>query len=451
MEFKQTPDSGTDAIKYLSAAKGAAEYIRTFQVEDSNGIYWSQDQSADLSLYSGASGILLFFLQLFQVTGDPSYMKDAERAGDYIVSHFQKEPFPLPVESPSPYAFLRHNECSLYLGGFSGIAFSLLNLHKYSNINTYRDTAYRLTEYVVSQAAEAEGGVYWNGYSGIFHDAGVILYLIHASEYFHEPKWLDIAAKAGCAIISNGININGDSTLYLCVQDRLGNYQTEDFTFMPNFEHGTAGISYAIAALAKATNDPRFIAAAKRGANYLIEQSVATEHGRLIPYLLPENPGNIFYLGYCNGPVGSSRPFLLLYNLTHEQKYLDMYNNLMRGMIDFGVPEQRSAGYWNNFNLCCGTAGFIGCFMDAYDTLKEECYKDLMVRSGNVLLANAQVDGQTVSWSSALVRLEPDNISNVNGYMNGNAGIGKALLHLYTFLEQKNSVQLIKLPDEVIC
>ena len=70
-----------------------------------------------------------------------------------------------------------------------------------------------------------------------------------------------------------------------------------------NIAHGTAGISYALATLASAANEPGFAAAAADGAAYLC--SVARTDGGTCAVHHHEVDGTDLYtLGFCSGPPG---------------------------------------------------------------------------------------------------------------------------------------------------
>ncbi len=77
-------------------------------------------------------------------------------------------------------------------------------------------------------------------------------------------------------------------------------------SYMPNFEFGTAGVAFVLARLYAETGDPAFLDAARAGVAHL--QAIATLHdGAALLYHREPDMTDLFYLGYCGGPVGSAR------------------------------------------------------------------------------------------------------------------------------------------------
>src|SRR2546425_13365361 len=72
---------------YREAALEAARWIRASAVQTSPGITWPADprdpKSVNNSLYSGAPGVILFFLEAYRSTGDESFLKDAGRSRQF--------------------------------------------------------------------------------------------------------------------------------------------------------------------------------------------------------------------------------------------------------------------------------------------------------------------------------------------------------------------------------
>ncbi|MBQ3665195.1 MAG: hypothetical protein II919_03725 [Lachnospiraceae bacterium] len=78
----------------------------------------------------------------------------------------------------------------------------------------------------------------------------------------------------------------------------------------------------------------------------------------MIPYKLGIHD-NLFYLGNCHGPVGTTKLFYELYKATNEEQYLQEVFALIEGARALGAPFVQSAGFWNTIGLCCGPAGYF--------------------------------------------------------------------------------------------
>jgi lantibiotic modifying enzyme len=198
---------------------------------------------------------------------------------------------------------------------------------------------------------------------------------------------------------------------------------------MPNFSHGTAGIAYFLATLFKATKEPRFLDAAYAGARYLRAVAKTDNDACLVFHDQPDNPG-LFYLGWCHGPAGTARLFYQLYTITHDNTWMTWVRRSANGILDSGIPEQRTPGFWNNVSQCCGNAGVAQFFLDLSSVTNDRRYLDFAERMTADLLARATRDGAGTRWVQAENRTQPDLLVAQTGYMQGAAGIGTWLLHL---------------------
>ena len=69
--------TSTPGNSFLEAAQAAASWIRSTAHETQHGLIWLPDpdqpeRTATATIYSGNAGVILFFLELAQVTGDAS-------------------------------------------------------------------------------------------------------------------------------------------------------------------------------------------------------------------------------------------------------------------------------------------------------------------------------------------------------------------------------------------
>jgi lantibiotic modifying enzyme len=98
--------------------------------------------------------------------------------------------------------------------------------------------------------------------------------------------------------------------------------------------------------------------------------------------------------------------------------------------VQSGIPEQETAGFWNNAGICCGLAGVGEFFLDLYKELDQISYLEFSKRVAARLLAKATVEDGRMSWVQAAHRTRPDLLLAQTGYMQGAAGIGTFLLRL---------------------
>ncbi|MDR1902462.1 MAG: hypothetical protein LBQ88_09310 [Treponema sp.] len=443
------------AADYLNIAKAAAEYLRKNSVKDGRGIYWNtpEDQKAGkkplLDFYSGSAGIIFYFTELYDYTKDKSYLDDAAAGADYILAQLEQNNWRYTYMGDfskiKPYS---KNEWAFYVGGVGGIAFSLLQLYRAGGGKRYEEAALKLCEGIAGAAEETAGGLKWSGYSGINQDGGTILFLLYAAAYFKRPEWKEIARRGALAVAATEVDTGNGKYRFEGLANPLKDFSggaTE--SFFPGFAYGVSGYGYVFARVYEETGDKKFLEAAEKAADYLVSISTPVgETGRLIPYWQPENTGGIHYLGFCHGPVGSSRIFVLLHRLTGNKKYRDFYTSLAEGIVGTGAPEYHSAGYWDVHCMCCGTAGFINHFLGLHLETGEQKYLDYALRSAKVILGSANYNGNTAVWYQVFMRTSPDKIGADLGYYHGSAGIASQLLRTAAFLE--GEFQVIRLPDE---
>jgi len=363
----------------------------------------SDPKEATLDLYSGVPGVVLFFLQAFHSTGDPAYLADARGGADYLLAKMPG------VKGQGLYE------------GLSGIAFALEETYKASKDEKYRLAFLDCLERIRSAAAPAGTGVEWSPTTDIISgSAGTGLFLIYAYRETGDRAWLDLADRAGLRLIELGRPENGGLKWAM----DPGNPR-----LMPNFSHGTAGIAYFLAALYEETKKTAFLEAALAGASYLLSVAKTDGDSCLIFHDEPDNK-DLYYLGWCHGPVGTARLFFLLSEVSGDKSWLDWVRRSAKGLLTSGIPEQETPGFWNNAGICCGLAGVGEFFLDLYRELGDRAYLEFSKRVAARLLAMATVEDGRMSWLQAEHRTRPDFLAAQTGYMQGAAGIGMFLFRM---------------------
>lgn len=389
------------------AAEKAASWIRAAAVRSPEGLSWpavpKDPESVALNLYSGTPGVVLFFLQAYYSAGKEAYLRAAREGADFLLSRMAG------VDGSGLYE------------GLSGIALALEETYRASGNEKYRQGFSVCLGRIKDAAAETGAGIDWGSTTDIISgSAGTGLFLIYA---YHETKdrtWLDLAARAGARLVELGRPENGG----------LKWAMDPDFPrLMPNFSHGTAGIAYFLTALYKETGTKEFLDAALAGATYLL--SVAKTEGDSCLVFHNEPDGrDLYYLGWCHGPVGTARLFYLLSEVTGDKSWLGWVRKAANALLQSGIPEEETPGFWNNAGICCGLAGVGEFFLDLYQALGDKAYLEFSKRVTARLLAKSSIENGKMSWVQAEHRTRPDYLFAQTGYMQGAAGIGTFLLRL---------------------
>lgn len=432
------------ARDYLQIALRAERWIDQHQHKTEHGVLWSVAAEAPgkrfHNLYSGAAGVALFYLELWQATKQQRFLDVAVQAGHEVVHHLST---------------IEHLPCAP-AGGFGGYLFALTEIGKASGEQVFLAAASQCAERQRNQAQSIGAGIGWvqempyaklTGFTGQreIYDvaegaAGASLCWLYAHEQGVHPQSLAWAQQAGERLLEVAEPAEGGLRWQL-MDDIPWPFDA------PNFAHGTAGVAFFFARLYEHTGEARYLEAAKAGAGHVQAMSVAQSNGHLVPHILNDGRPDRFYLGYCHGPAGTGRLFYLLGELTDDPAWRDWGQGLDRGLVALGAPEERSRGFWNNISQCCCDAGIGDHAISMWRAHQDDFYLQLArrVAEGLVQLGTTEQgtveqsagDTQTIAWPQAEHRSQPDFIQTQTGYMQGAAGVGSFFVHLATTLEGK--------------
>jgi lantibiotic modifying enzyme len=409
---------------YLEAALKAARWLEKSAVRTPHGLAWPADpqdpKTVNTGLYAGTPGPVLFFLELYSSTGYPDFLRLARAGADDLLAKLSDE-----------------KGFGLY-EGISGIGFALEETFKATNDKRYRAGFLASLNKISEGGVKAGKGVEWSEVTDIISgSAGIGLFLLYAYRELRDKAWLDLAEQAGKHLIELGRPEGGGLKWAM---------DPEFPRLMPNFSHGTAGIAYFLAALCAETRKKEFLNAALAGARYLL--SVAKTDGNACLIFHDEPDGkNLFYLGWCHGPVGTAQLFCRLYEITGDRDWMGWLQKSAHGIMDSGIPEKETPGFWNNDGLCCGLAGVGDFFLNLYRMTKNLHYLNFCQRVTKKLMAKATVEDGRMKWIQAEHRTRPELLIAQTGLMQGASGIGLFLLHLDAFEQGKKPK--IHLPDSV--
>jgi lantibiotic modifying enzyme len=407
---------------YLDAAVRAARWIELSSLKTAKGMAWPSDprdpKTVETDLYSGVPGVVLFFLEAYRTTGDRAFLMDARGGADFLLASIEGE------QGDGLYE------------GLAGFGFALQETFKASGDPKYQEGARACVRRIREHAKSTGKGIQWSETTDIISgNSGTGLFLLYAARELNDAAARDLAAQAGQRLIEIG------------KPEGPGMKWAMDPKFprlMPNFSHGTAGIAYFLATLYAETGKKEFLDAALSGARYLL--SVANTEGNVCLIFHNEPDGKqLYYLGWCHGPVGTARLFYRLYRITGDQIWMDWVKKSARGIMTSGVPEKLTPGFWNNVSACCGSASVADFFLELYKVTRDHQYLDYCRRVTADLLKRGTREGNGMKWVQAEHRIKPDLLIAQTGYMQGAAGIGMFLLKLDNF--ERGKKEEINFPD----
>jgi lantibiotic modifying enzyme len=405
---------------YLTAAEKAGHWIEKSAIRKDTGTVWPSDpadlKTVNTGLYSGTPGPILFYLEAYHATGDKKFLEVARSGADYLLSVIQSQ-----------------RQAGLYTG-LSGIGYTLFATYHASGDTKYKEGAVQCVKQIQQTAKKVGAGVEWPGGMDIIGGgAGTGLFLLYAAHELKDSSATDTAVQAARRLVELGKPENGGLKWMLTAERN-----------MPNFSHGTAGITYFLASVYADTKQKEFLDAALLGAKYLL--SIANTEGDqcLIFHADPDGKDR-YYLGWCHGPAGTARTFYRLYQVTNDKSWLEWTKKSMKGILNAGVPDKRTEGFWNNVGWCCGSAAVAQFGLEMYEVTGDKMYADFAKRVTADLLKRGTREGDAMKWIQAEHRVKPELLIAQTGLMQGASGIGLWLLHLDEFEHGKKPA--IILPD----
>jgi lantibiotic modifying enzyme len=396
--------------EHLRSVKKIAHWLDSAAIEMTPGKTWSVDpkdpSTAFSNLYSGSAGIVLFYLEAYLATGEDSYIKQAQAGADYLLS--------LIPDSQSQFG-----DGGLYTG-LSGIGFVLGETGRLCKNEKYVEGMKKCIRLFENKAEITDNGMCWTDVTDIISgNTGIGLFLLYASENFGVEEAEKMAVRTGQDLLTKAIK----------VETGLSWPMSPDYPrLMPNFAHGTAGTAYFLSRLYEVTKDESFLQGALAGGRRMLSLS----ENNLVCHHIPDGE-DLFYLGWCHGPVGTGRLYHQLWKITGDMIWKTALLAGAEALLESGIPEKQTPGFWNNVGVCCGSAGVADYFLDLYKTTNKQNYLDFSRKVTRDLLNRAENDSTGMFWIQAEHRARPDLLIAQTGLMQGAAGIGLWLLKLNAF------------------
>jgi lantibiotic modifying enzyme len=407
---------------YLDAALETAKWLEGTALKSERGLVWpavpGDAASVASNLYSGSSGVSLFFMEAHKATGERKHLEQARAAVNHLAATYET------IEDSGLYT------------GLAGVCYAIAEAHRLSGDRTYLSAARACTARLRERAKRVGDGLEWSDTTDIIGGgAGIGLYLLYAARSFDGADSREAAVLAGRRLMA------------LARTESTGSSWRMNPTFprvMPNFSHGTAGVAYFLATLYAETRHKEFLKAAVDGAKHLQSIAHTTDDVCLIMHNAPEGTG-LYYLGWCHGPAGTARLFQQVQRVTGAREWSSWVDRSARGILRSGIPDSQRPGFWNNVGQCCGSAGIGEFFLALHRATGKPEYIAFARKMTASLLDRGTRDAAGMRWIHAEHRVKPEFVQAQTGFMQGAAGIGTWLLHLDGF--EQGRQPFIRLPD----
>lgn len=400
---------------------GAAAWLASLAIESEHGLRWPQSseiQSSETqrktrvarSLYSGSPGVVLFFALFAEFDVDEErrarWRDLAKKGAAQLVHDLEDESW---------------KDAGSYTG-LAGTAFVVDELARRWQDRTLASAVDGCIVRLAELAKSSEGGMRWSSVTDIISgSAGTGLFLLHCLD--RSRKQRSDRAVETAERLARGIAKDLASRAIATEHGKMWRMAPGYRRDMPNFSHGTAGVSFFFARAHEVLGEASAGALAQQG---LAELRARTQNG-LIEHHRPGGEA-LFYLGWCHGPVGVD-------NLYRQLGAKASSRDAMRALLASGIPETRTPGFWVNHGVCCGTAGLLGF-------AQSRGHRALAERSVRAILRGSRQAGKRVSWSHAEHRARPKLLSEQCAWMQGASGIAVRLL------QWRHSELRLLLPDE---
>lgn len=370
------------AEDYLKAAIDTAEWIDTLAIKTEYGRIWQalpegQDGYREdvplftpKSMYDGSAGIGIFFIRLYEATGDTRWLTEAEEAAAHIIAtkvgvewyqttlHSEvKGIIPVPGWAAGPY------------NGPVGEAYFLEDLYQVTGKQEYRDYVLYVADVLLEAAVTDERGLHWSDQEDITADGGFVVFLDILYRKTGIKKYLELA-KEGLTYAMN-IAVGDETGRLIPYQDHPVTGPTYDKYYLSTC-HGPVGSTLAFRELYEITGEEIY-------RNWTIELSRG-----IVRAGAPEKHSWGFWNCQCQccGTAGILEHFAAMYEYTGKKEFYDYMIRTADVMLS--DSDHRTSGlrtwydsWWRTIptrvvsypGLYVGVAGCASSLLHAYAAL----------------------------------------------------------------------------------
>lgn len=227
---------------FIEYAEGAAQWLINLAIPEKGGYKWALYETSSINstaLGSGTAGVGNFFFNLYQTVSNETYLNYAEGAAQWLIS--------LAVSESGGYKFPIYQGTSLYYTGLTmgaaGIGIYFSKLFNQTLNATYKEYSRGVAQWLISIAYSDNTGFWWPDYIG--HDenftgldrgvAGIGIFLIQMYNLLKNQTYYHYLNGTIRWLISQAIPENGG----------LKWPKSQNFAkFYTHWDWGGAGIGY---------------------------------------------------------------------------------------------------------------------------------------------------------------------------------------------------------------
>jgi len=424
----------------LELAEQVGRWLADNTVPQPEGITWPDDvknpEAISYDLASGVAGKVLYFVALYRATENPDYLDLALGGADYLVATLQD---PVVFEG-------NQRKASLYTG-VSGIGVALMHVQHHARQTKYRNAIVKVIRLLDEWGVSDAQGLHWSDEFNdlIYGDAGTTLFLSWYAEQTGDEHALDMAHR-GAQFLLGQADESADGKFWYFRRGKPFN--------LPNFSHGTAGVTYVLATVAAQTNDESLRLGAQAGFDY-IKSIAETEGGLLrIPYGWgSESWDGLYEFGWAHGLAGTTSMFVRLQQTGIDAESAAEFERLSRHTLQNinlpGPPAPPFAEPSTPLDLRFGRAGVLTLVGEwSIDSTITDNVAELRKALWSHIEQAAIRDERTAHWEVDAPEFMGGGRAAYTGIFHGAAGIGLAVLRMHA--RASGLPPYVDLPDHPI-
>ncbi len=389
-------------MEVADAARRTFDWIGSVAVEVDGGLGWLEDGTLFDDLYSGTAGVLLGCAEAMAAGLDTARVAAGASARLLHLARRGESVATMPDDG--------------LFSGWSGAAVALRAWSRVAGDAEAGSAAAMVTSQIAGRVLRMadDPSRYADIVSG---DAGLLLALL--------PDTTGTAQRAASVLAGR---------LAALAEPAPGGLQWRMVAgweyLMPGFSHGTAGVAYALAAAGRALNRRDLVDVASRGADALLAAGQQPD-GWALPIAIPPRPrGPAVNFGWCHGPAGTVRLFLILNEINPQPRWETAIGACLQALRDSCLPARLYPGFWDNLGRCCGTAGVGQLLLDRYQATGDSALLDWAGTLAADVLGRVVTTSHGAAWFNTEHTRTPPELPPEPGLMQGSAGIASWLARL---------------------
>lgn len=405
-------------------------------------------RQATTTVYGGTAGVLVFLENAALVLDDAKARELADKTAKGLSSSRR-------TDSRGRTSWTKGSAMGvsgLYTGD-AGIGQAFLVRHVLRKDAAALATAVEIADALLERARSGGGTLSFDKQVDIiFGNAGTALFLLELGQISKQQRFLDAAKKTCHGLIAEAVMVASTRQPERKLPTWLLSMGAKGI-HMPNFSHGTAGVAYALARVGAATDDKVLLQAAKDGAEWLLEHAVTDGEGMK---WAASDVGPANYMGgWCHGPAGTGRLFLLLEAITGDLRYGEAARKGAQFVVDYAANAQKASEGKQPYvppSYCCGVAGVVDFFCDLHRATRDPAHAAFARKAGGYLVDVAIADGDGRKWKNGQSvpggPVAADSSGHNVDLMLGAAGEALALLRLMVLDREVDPVR--GMPDRSV-